>query len=675
MRHLSVVGLDKDRKEILAVLQRAGVLQLTDLSSPAEGQQKNYVEGEAEPLDTKQQLRQQESFSNEQLRSRLVRAIGELERRFPEEEAFFGTKVEVSPRHFLQVGERAELIEKKLGELERLLQRETELAAEQQSLKQGIALLEPWREVNLDAAALETGSTDSVLGQFPDAQRQREFQLWAEKQAVPASVEKLSSIEKNALVAVVMLRPDRAAVRSRLLSLGFREVPFKIASGSPAEEERKLEGELAAAAKEQRQLQLQIHQASDLKGEFKLLHDFLGVQEDSRRADAHLSRTKYTFSLAGWLPKNKAEQLSKMLTQRFFVAADLRPPYLDEKPPVLLQNDWFGRSFQSILEMFGAPDPGETDPTPVMAPFYFLFFGMMLSDVGYGAMLSLICAGLLFGVKVKGEMNKMARLLFLSGISSIIWGFVFGGFFGNLVTVVTQGKYNFPVLWFDPMKDSMKLMIWSMLFGVVHLFAGMSINVYNLVQDGKAFDAVVDVLPWFFVITGLGLLLGGGAGALGPYSPMAAQAGKWMAVGGAIVLVLFGGRDSKNPIFRLLKGLLSLYGITGYFSDILSYTRILALVLATNVIAIVVNKMGFMGGPTPMGYIVFVLVGLFGHTLNLSLSALSAYVHSSRLQYVEFFGKFFQGGGRYWKPLRLETKYVDVAQDPLSLEETSPKVA
>jgi len=127
---------------------------------------------------------------------------------------------------------------------------------------------------------------------------------------------------------------------------------------------------------------------------------------------------------------------------------------------------------------------------------------------------------------------------------------------------------------------------------------------------------------------------------------------------------LFGGRDSKNPVLRLVKGLLSLYNITAYFSDILSYTRILALVLATSVIAMVFNKLGFMLGPTPIGYVVFIVAALIGHTLNLALSALSAYVHTSRLHYVEFFSKFYEGGGRLFKPLRIRTRFIQFDRKP-----------
>jgi len=200
-----------------------------------------------------------------------------------------------------------------------------------------------------------------------------------------------------------------------------------------------------------------------------------------------------------------------------------------------------------------------------------------------------------------------------------------------------------------------------MVFGALHLFAAMGAKIYLIVPPGKTFDSLVDIVPWYFLLTGLGLLVGGDS--IIPGGPLK-FAGQVMAIAGAVVLLLFGGRDAKNPVMRLLKGLLSLYSITGYFSDILSYTRILALVLATSVIAMVFNKLGFLFGPTPLGYVVFAIAALIGHTLNLALSALSAYVHTSRLHYVEFFSKFYEGGGRLFKPLKTRTRFISFQRKP-----------
>jgi V/A-type H+-transporting ATPase subunit I len=248
------------------------------------------------------------------------------------------------------------------------------------------------------------------------------------------------------------------------------------------------------------------------------------------------------------------------------------------------------------------------------------------------------------------------------GISSTIWGFLFGGFFGDMLSVLSNGSIVMPAIWFNPMDNPTLLMIWSIVFGVIHLFAGMFASALNMIRAGRWQDAVFDILPWYLIIIGIGLLL----------LPPVAIVGEIMAIAGVAIILLFAGRPAKNPITRLFKGIGALYNITAYLSDILSYTRILALVLATSVIAMVVNLMGFMMGPSIPGIIVFIIVALAGHGLNLALSALSAYVHTSRLHYVEFFGKFYAGGGRMWKPLKLKTRYTEISR---VLPEASQSIA
>jgi V/A-type H+-transporting ATPase subunit I len=268
---------------------------------------------------------------------------------------------------------------------------------------------------------------------------------------------------------------------------------------------------------------------------------------------------------------------------------------------------------------------------------------------------------MLFKKKVEGGMRQMSMMLFISGISSVLWGFVFGGFFGDMVTALSGGKASFPMLWFNPMDSPVQLLIFSMIFGVIHLFFGLGIHIRNEKIKGNLIGGLADSVTWYLIIPGLGLMLGAGSlsGQPGTVETLK-SVGQWMALAGAAFGLLFAGHGIKNPFKRLIKGLGALYGITSYLSDILSYARILALVLATSVIATVINMLGMLAGPSLFGYILFALVGVFGHTLNLALSALSAFVHSCRLQYVEMFGKFFVGGGSFWNPLRRSTTYVRI---------------
>jgi V/A-type H+-transporting ATPase subunit I len=311
--------------------------------------------------------------------------------------------------------------------------------------------------------------------------------------------------------------------------------------------------------------------------------------------------------------------------------------------------------------MYGAPNSQESDPMPVLAPFYMILFGMMLSDVGYGSMLVIMTAYMLFKKKVEGTLRQLSSMLFISGIASVVWGFVFGGFFGDLVTVVSQGKANFPMLWFNPMDSPTQLLLFSMVFGVIHLFFGMALKIRNEKLKGNLMGGLGETVPWYLIIPGLGLLLGKGSLTSEPQTALLlSDIGKGLVIAGVAFALIFAGHGIRNPFKRLMKGLGALYGITSWLSDILSYSRILALVLATSVIAAVVNMLGMLFGPTVFGYVAFTLIGVFGHTLNLGLSALSAFVHTSRLQYVELFGKFFEGGGSFWNPLRRRTEYVRI---------------
>ncbi|NLA95539.1 MAG: hypothetical protein GX838_01665 [Clostridiaceae bacterium] len=415
---------------------------------------------------------------------------------------------------------------------------------------------------------------------------------------------------------------------------------------------------------------------ADRCGRLMTCHDYLLVRYDRAGAGGMTQDGTYTFFLQVWVIADQAEKIGRQLAEQFNLAWSCRPAREGEETPVKLKNNLLVRAFEIVLEMYGAPSSQETDPMPVMAPFYMILFGMMLSDVGYGSMLMAGTAYMLFKKKVEGKTRQMSMMLFISGISSVIWGFMFGGFFGDMITAVTQGRADFPVLWFNPMDSPVKLLLFSMIFGVIHLFFGLGIHIRNEKMKGNLIGGLADSVTWYLIIPGLGLMLG--AGALSDQATTVAllkSVGQWMAIAGVAFGLIFAGHGIKNPFKRLLKGLGTLYGITSYLSDILSYARVLALVLATSVIATVVNMLGMLGGASVFGYILFALIGVFGHTLNLALSALSAFVHSCRLQYVEMFGKFFIGGGSFWNPLRRSTTYIRIEDKKANAETVKEEAA
>ena len=327
--------------------------------------------------------------------------------------------------------------------------------------------------------------------------------------------------------------------------------------------------------------------------------------------------------------------------------------------PVLLHNNVFAEPVEGVLESFSMPGKGEIDPSPVMAVFYYIFFGMMLSDAAYGIIMAVICAVCLRKFKnMEDSMRKSLRMFFFCGISTTFGDLcrqLFRGCSQRVFQNLPGDGIRFAALWFTPIDEPMRMLMFSLLFGVIHLFAGLFLSGVQLWRQKRYKDVLYDVVFWYLLVGGLIFLLMSTdmfaniaqmeklGGPVGTIASIAAAIG-------AIGILFTGGRESRNPVKRLLKGAYSLYNVTGYLGDILSYSRLLALGLATRVIAEVINSMAVMGGGGVVGLVVFTLVFLVGHTINIGINLLGAYVHTNRLQFVEFFGKFFEGGGESSAP-------------------------
>jgi V/A-type H+-transporting ATPase subunit I len=373
-------------------------------------------------------------------------------------------------------------------------------------------------------------------------------------------------------------------------------------------------------------------------------------------------KTDTTFYIEGWIPEVSKDKVQKVLDE-YECWYDFKKPEEGEEFPILLKNNAFSGPFDSITELYSLPSPSNIDPTTVMAPFYVLFFGMMLGDVGYGFLFSLGCFIILKKFDIEGTFGKMLKVFFWGGISTMFWGVMYGSWFGDGLVVGARHLFNINLpltyVWVDPLKEPMTVLLVSFIMGLVHLFVGMGMQAYMLIRDGKIKDAITDIGFWYLFIIGPILWLAGDM--IIPGSPLPVI-GKWMTLFAVIGLVLTQGRAKDNIISKLISGVLSLYGITGYLGDVLSYSRLLALGLATGVISSVLSLIGSMVGGIP-GKIMFVLVFVFGHTLNLAINGLGSFVHSARLQYVEFFGKFYEGGGDAFNPFTKKTKYIKIKEE------------
>ena len=312
----------------------------------------------------------------------------------------------------------------------------------------------------------------------------------------------------------------------------------------------------------------------------------------------------------------------------------------------------------------------------------YFFFGLMLSDAAYGIIIAVACGILLKKFKnMETGLTKTLQMFFYCGVATTIVGFIFGSFFGDVVSSVAQTFFHvpeatanklLPPIWFNPLDDPIKMLTFCFAVGLIHLFTGLGILMYQDIKNGHVLDAIYDGLFWYMFVGGCVLLLlclpmiTGMLGLSFTLGPTVKNVSICIALIGFAGVVLFSGRESRNWGKRLAKGLYGAYGITSYLSDVLSYSRLLALGLATSVISSVFNTMaGMVGGAVPVviGVVLYALIFIIGHILNMAINALGAYVHTNRLQYVEFFGKFYNGGGRPFEAFDQKTKYIRIKED------------
>ena len=649
MQKVAVIGLGKEKESIMGKLMDFGAVELVDqkdkLQEQSIGDFVSLDDSHAKAAEIDAKLNRADS------------ALQFLERYDPAREPLFKTRRLISANDLKNFDR--EQAERYVDEVLALEEKLRDTNDKINKLDQEETLIKPWIGY---ATPLEMKGTHKTIiheGVVPTTVDMTE--IINELEGIGGIVVKLINADKDLnYVAFICLRSKEEEIMSLLKQKGFSEVYFRHLKGTVAENVERIKKEKEELFAKVKDIEKEAAERASLRRIIENYCDLTAIDADREKVRTKLLKTKTTFYLEGWIPERLTAKASKLLDQ-MNCCYQFAPPKEDEEVPVLLDNKNFFVPFEAITEMYSLPDYRGFDPTSIFALFYAVFFGMMLSDAGYGILMTVACFVVLHKFKLEGNMYKMIRLFFYCGISTIIWGALFGGWFGDFIQVFARTVLGKEVvinaLWFNPLDDPMKLLIFSLALGIIHLFIGMGIKAYMQIKEGHWFDALCDEGFWYFTIVGLIALLGGSS-----ISPVLPEIGQWLAIIGAAGLLLTGGRDKKG-IGKVTGGLSNIYNITSYLSDILSHARLLALGLATGVIAQVVNTMGSLFGGGVFGIIILVVVFIFGHALNLAINALGAFIHSSRLQYVEFFGKFYEDGGEPFDPFRKKTKYIKIEQE------------
>ena len=420
----------------------------------------------------------------------------------------------------------------------------------------------------------------------------------------------------------------------------------------PQDYKNGLQKEISELKKEKRRLKAQIKTYSEDLTDLQAVYEYMQNKKLRIVESEKLAQTENTILIKGWIPTEKVTEFEKVIKDEAgdnyyltFTDADRD----DATVPIKLKNGKVASTFENLTGMYAYPRYNEIDPTPLFTPFYILFFGMMGADVGYGLVLLLATMFVLKVVNLSSQMRKSIKFFFYLSFSVIFWGLLYGSYFGATI----------PGMWrlVDPASQYNDLLIGSILFGVVHIFVGLAIKAYMLIRDGKSLEAIYDVLFWYMALIGGMLFL---IFKLMNLSAVVANVSMWVMIAGMAGIVLTGGREAKGVGAKLGGGLYSLYGISSYVGDFVSYSRLMALGLSGGFIASAINMIAGMIGGNWFGMIFIPVILIAGHLFNMFLSFLGAYVHTSRLMYVEYFGKFYEGGGKPFKDFRTENKYINL---------------
>ena len=673
MKRIEILGLQKDRKKIIEFVQRQGCVQLDEMQE--EGQ--HFTN-----LPTQQTVTQLERYES------TVDSALEVLNRYTSGKGglldSFAPREELSTTEYLEKSKNVDATLGKCKQLNALYKKIQDSKVEIVRAETAIDQVRPWETLDIPSSFKGTADTQAFIGTIAEP-LDREGVLTKIVEADPEAQGEVEivSADKNQTCLVAICHKDNAKTFEQALrTAGFVAVsdatkhPPKVRIERLTKQIEQLGADIAEAEEA-------IKTYDDSRDDIAFLKDYLTLRTDKYKVLDKVSVDDSVFVISGYIPETKAEGLKNKLESKFDTAVNLSDVDNEsDEVPVAVHNNKLGMTMESITNMYAFPSHKDIDPSFIMTTFYYLLFGLMLGDAGYGLVMTFLCLFVKFKYKLEPRKRATVNYGLGCGLSTTFWGAMQNSWFGDLPKWIANGlKSNEPtdfisthhLYWFDPLQNTTRFLLLCFFIGILHLILANCINLYKMSKQGMAFEGFFEVVPILLILVGIipviNSYIGGGAlaeipstqpidnmiNASAPVLYILLIIGAiGVVVGPAIVRI-----KQKSSVGKVLGGLGGgLYGLynaaSGYLGDILSYARLLALGLCTGVIASVINQLG----ATPGGgnWFLFIIIFIIGHTINLGINLIGAYVHTNRLQYVEFFSKFYEGGGKPFTPLSAQSQ-------------------
>lgn len=586
--------------------------------------------------------------------AKLTQAVELLQKYAPAKKPLLSAKPETDSEAILDdstLPQTMELAGEIIGSDERIRR----ITAEESRMRGQIESLSPWLSLDYPLECAGTERCSVVLGGIPAAIDVGSAEAALNAAAEEAELVLVNSDKDQHYLVLICLKEELSAALDSLREFSFAAASLGGMNGTAKECTERMESELAGLAEEKLRLNGEICDQGVHREELELAADRLNAKIACAEAEDRMYGMESTVVLQGWALAKKVPELEDCL-KKYDCAWELSDPEPDEYPdvPVKLTNNKITNGLNMVTNMYSLPAYDGVDPNPLMAPFFILFYGLMMADMGYGLLMIIAAVVAMKKIRPRAGTLSFCQLLLWAGISTFIMGALTGGFFGDALAQLGKilGKpEGWGELWylFSPMTDSMTVLIGAMVLGFIHLNTGMVISVVEKVKKGDAASAIWEEGSLWVIFIGAALMVFD-IGSIGGV-PVVLVLG--------CVMLFYGGSRGAKGFGKIASVFGTLYNtVTGWFGDILSYSRIMALMLAGSVIATVFNTIGGIANSLWL----FIPVFIIGHALNFALNLLGCYVHDLRLQCLEYFGKFYKDGGKAFKPLAINTKYYDIAE-------------